>query len=106
MFGARWHCRAWRQQGRGRWRQRTGSRAVRPIAERAVALLDAREAPTQAQVSSTDASASAGFAPATAPGKYVLHVRPARQQRLHRLRDSTCHGLTCPASRASRILLH
>ena len=73
----RWEqCQVWQQKGSGG--NPTGSRTVRPMAERAVALLDARLAPTHAQVSSSDSSAKAGFALATAPGKYVLHVRPVR----------------------------
>ncbi len=46
--------------------------------ERAVALLDARLAPTHAQVSSRDANVRKGFARATNAGKYVLQAKPAR----------------------------
>jgi hypothetical protein len=47
------------------------------MAERAVSLLEARLAPTHAQVSSRDAAVRKGFARATNSGKYVLHVNPA-----------------------------
>ena len=56
----------------------TGSKTVRPMPERAVALLDARLAPTHAQVSSRDANVRKGFARATNAGKYVLQANPAR----------------------------
>ena len=58
--------------------QLTGIKTARPMPERAVALLDARLAPTHAQVSSRDANVRKGFARATNAGKYVLQANPAR----------------------------
>ncbi len=48
----------------------TGRSTVSPVELRAVALLDAREAPTQAQVSSRDKNVRKGFAESTKLGKY------------------------------------
>jgi len=62
---------------RGPGRARTGSSATAPTGERAVAMLDASEAPTQAQVSASDAAASSGCARRTAPGASRLQARPA-----------------------------
>ena len=45
--------------------------------ERAAAALEAREAPTQAQVSSSDRGASKGRSLFTALGRTVLHTSPA-----------------------------
>ena len=58
----------------------TGTRTAAPMEERAVSLLEARLAPTHAQVSSRDANVRKGFARITKAGKYVLHIRPAMQR--------------------------
>lgn len=63
-----------------------------PRGERAATALDAKDAPTHAQVSTKDADASTGRALATRPGIRRLHSRPAAvhflllpQQQLERL---------------------
>ncbi|KAA6417490.1 MAG: hypothetical protein FRX49_12569 [Trebouxia sp. A1-2] len=50
---------------------------VTPIEERAAAALEAREAPTQAHVSSSDSGASKGRSLFTKLGRKVLHTSPA-----------------------------
>ena len=57
----------------------TGSSTVAPMEERAAAALEAREAPTQAQVSSSDRGASKGRSLCTKLGRKVLHTSPANQ---------------------------
>ena len=55
----------------------TGMRTWQPSTERAEAALEAREAPTQAQVSSREALAMNGCAAAVSRGRYWLHSKPA-----------------------------
>ena len=55
----------------------TGSSTLRPRGERAAAALEARDAPTQAQVSARDAEAKTGLAALTALGMKRLQARPA-----------------------------
>lgn len=56
---------------------RTGSKTVAPIAERAAFALELKEAPTHAQVSSSDRGANKGLSFFTKPGRKVLHTSPA-----------------------------
>ena len=55
----------------------TGNSTVAPIVERAAAAFELREAPTHAQVSSSDRGASTGRSFLTTFGKKVLHSNPA-----------------------------
>ena len=55
----------------------TGRKTMAPIAERAAAALELREAPTHAHVSSRDSGASKGLNFLTRPGRKVLHNSPA-----------------------------
>ena len=48
-----------------------------PTGERAMVMLDASDAPTQAQVSASDAAASSGCVLRTTPGAKRLHASPA-----------------------------
>lgn len=56
---------------------RTGTSTLMPSGERTATALEAREAPTQAQVSAREADASSGRVFATTLGIRRLHSKPA-----------------------------
>lgn len=68
----------------------TGSRTVAPRRDRAASELEAREAPTQADVSSSARLARKGRASSTTLGSHVLSTSPAPVRRHIRSSSRAC----------------
>ena len=96
----------------------TGMSTLQPSRERAAAALVAKDAPTHAQVSSSEALAMKGCAAAVGRGKYLLHRRPApcklaseaartQKPRFVVHSSSTLSACACAGqARCSRVSLH